>query len=318
MDPLDVERFRAVWPEMAAEVATTTGVLDQCLFASDGAGLTIMSDWVDEAAFRAFEARCTPHTERSSDRSGRAAASAACPWPVTNHGRTGDPPGPSTRELAATTPPGSSVEQRAGEAMMIAHVADELGVELTPQRITTPTGAQVEIDGVDEARTVLVEAWAHQGPPKPAQKNKVLADAFKLSWIASTLTSKPQLVLCSSDVAAAEPFREGRTWAAAALRDLQIDIVVAALPDVTVQAPRFSKAGVYRLNGSGALSVVVLSEEDAVAQELDAGSSVHLSLEQLRFGVHAFGSPVMVIEGDRSGDGVDVPFNASGEGMDVG
>jgi hypothetical protein len=32
--------------------------------------------------------------------------------------------------------------------------------------------------------------------------------------------------------------------------------------------------------GSAALSVVVLSEEDAVAQEVDACSSVHLSLEQ--------------------------------------
>ncbi|MFI7121223.1 antibiotic biosynthesis monooxygenase family protein [Amycolatopsis sp. NPDC049868] len=65
MDPPDVERFLVLWPEMAAEVATATGVLDQWLFASDGAGLTIMSDWVDEAAFRAFEASAVHAAHRA-------------------------------------------------------------------------------------------------------------------------------------------------------------------------------------------------------------------------------------------------------------
>ncbi|MFD6073912.1 hypothetical protein [Amycolatopsis lurida] len=127
--------------------------------------------------------------------------------------------------------PGSSAEQRAAEVLMIACVADELGIELTRQSISTPSGARVEIDGVDDARTALVEAWAHQGPPKPAQKNKVLADAFKLRWIASTLPHKPRLILCFSDEAAAKPFSEGRTWAAAALREQGIEVFVASLPE---------------------------------------------------------------------------------------
>jgi transposase-like protein len=58
--------------------------------------------------------------------------------------------------------------------------------------------------------------------------------------------------------------------------------------------------------GSGALSVVVLSEENAVARKSEAGSVVHLPLDQLCSGVHAFGASVVVFEGDRSGDGVDV------------
>jgi hypothetical protein len=41
--------------------------------------------------------------------------------------------------------------------------------------------------------------WAHQGPPKSAQKHKVLADAFKLAWIATTVYPRPQLILCLSD-----------------------------------------------------------------------------------------------------------------------
>lgn len=154
--------------------------------------------------------------------------------------------GPTTSELASTTPPGSSAEQRAAEALMIAYVADELGVELAPQRITTPTGARVEIDGVDDARTVLVEAWAHQGPPKPAQKNKVLADAFKLSWIASTTTPRPRLVLCFSDDTAAKPFREGRTWAAEALRAHSIEVLVAHLPDDVRRNIRDAQRRQYR------------------------------------------------------------------------
>ena len=37
-------------------------------------------------------------------------------------------------------------------------------------------------------------------------------------------------------------------------------------------------SGADQISGSGALSVVVSSEEDAVAQESKAGSAVHLSL----------------------------------------
>jgi hypothetical protein len=129
--------------------------------------------------------------------------------------------------------PGHSGEQRAAESLILAHVERVLGVTLKPRRIVTATGARVEVDGADDELTVLVEAWAHQGPPKSAQKHKVLADALKLTWIASTLPVRPRLILCLSDDAAARPFREGRSWAAEALRDLEIEILVAELsPDV--------------------------------------------------------------------------------------
>jgi hypothetical protein len=72
---------------------------------------------------------------------------------------------------------------------------------------------------------------------------------------------------------------------------------------------------VYLMIGSGVLSVVALSEKDAVAQESKACSSVHLPLEELRFRVHAFGAPVVVLEGDRCGDGVGVLVDSSGEGV---
>jgi hypothetical protein len=70
--------------------------------------------------------------------------------------------------------------------------------------------------------------------------------------------------------------------------------------------------------GSDALLVVVLSEEDAMSEEGKAGSSIHLSLQEFRFGVHSFGASVVVREGDRSGDGVDVLIDTSDEGVHVG
>ena len=53
-----------------------------------------------------------------------------------------------------------------------------LELVLEPCTLTVPAGARVEVDGSDTARTVLVECWAHLGPPKSAQKHKVLTDAF--------------------------------------------------------------------------------------------------------------------------------------------
>ncbi|WP_370971235.1 hypothetical protein [Amycolatopsis sp. cg9] len=133
---------------------------------------------------------------------------------------------------AVEVAPGSSAEQRAAELLMIERVADEVGVELRRQSITS-AGVRVEVDGADDARTVLVEAWAHQGPPKSAQRHKVLADAFKLSWIASTLPAHPRLILCFSDEAAAKPFLTGRSWVVEALRAQGIEVFIAELsPEV--------------------------------------------------------------------------------------
>jgi hypothetical protein len=129
-------------------------------------------------------------------------------------------------------PAGSSREQRDAERVMLDLLSCQLGQQLDPATICVPTGERVEVDGADAARTVLVECWAHQGPPKSAQRHKVLADAFKLAWISSTLYPRPDLVLCLSDPQAAAPFLPGgRSWAARAFQDLGISVAVVTLPD---------------------------------------------------------------------------------------
>jgi hypothetical protein len=49
---------------------------------------------------------------------------------------------------------------------------------------------------------------------------------------------------------------------------------------------------------------VTSSEEDAVAEELEAGAPVHLPFDHFRLVVDAFRSPVVVREGDCGGGGL--------------
>jgi hypothetical protein len=149
--------------------------------------------------------------------------------PGTDAGGTADIDG--TRNARAV-PAGDSNEQRGAERVMLDLLGAQLGRELNPATITVPSGERVEVDGADASRTVLAECWAHQGPPKSAQRHKVLADAFKLAWIATTLYPRPQLILCLSDPQAATPFIPGgRSWAARALQDHSIAVSVVDLPD---------------------------------------------------------------------------------------
>jgi len=144
-------------------------------------------------------------------------------------------------------PPGSSHEQRDAERVLLDLLGEQLGLRLDPARITIPSGARVEIDGMDEARSVLVECWAHQGPPKAAQKHKVLSDALKLTWIATTVYPRPRLILCMSDPAAAAPFTAGaRSWASQALADLGVEVTVVELPEATRVAVLAAQQRQYR------------------------------------------------------------------------
>jgi hypothetical protein len=126
-------------------------------------------------------------------------------------------------------PAGDSREQRGAEAVMVSLLADELGIPLAPRRINLKDGVRAELDAASADLSVLCEAWAHQGAPKAAQKNKVLTDAFKLAYIARFVGGEPRLILLLSDDAAAAPFR-GHSWSAAALAEFGIEIVVVELP----------------------------------------------------------------------------------------
>lgn len=127
-------------------------------------------------------------------------------------------------------PPGDSVEQRDAEVHILAGLASELGVSLSPGSFALPNGVLVTVDGVASDPPILVEAWAHQGPPKSAQKAKVVTDALKLLWVDRVLFGgEARKILALSDPAAAGHF-QGRSWMAAAFRDLGVEVRVVTLP----------------------------------------------------------------------------------------
>ncbi|MGY1751162.1 hypothetical protein [Modestobacter sp. SYSU DS0511] len=152
---------------------------------------------------------------------------------------------PAVESEALPVPPGDSSEQRGAEAVMLAALGERLGVALSPTRLHLLDGSVVEVDGVGSDPAVLVEAWAHQGPTKPAQRNKVLADAFKLVYVASQLQVAHRKVLCLSDDEAARPFL-GRSWYAEALRSMEVTVEVVPLGEEWRERVLKAQARQYR------------------------------------------------------------------------
>ena len=142
-------------------------------------------------------------------------------------------------------PAGDSTTQREAEAVILAALGKQIGVALVPTRIILADKARVEVDGVSNDPPVLCEAWAHQGAPKSAQRNKVLTDALKLAFVGSLREARPRLILAFSDAAAAQPFR-GQSWYAHALRELSIEIVVVEIPDDLRERIRQAQVRQYR------------------------------------------------------------------------
>lgn len=137
-----------------------------------------------------------------------------------------------------------SAEQRSAERAIIAAVAKQLNVELTPARIAIGD-AHVEIDGVSAGHTVLVEAYARIGALRGAQPRKLAADAFKIAWAGRRLGST-RLVLALADEAAARYLQRSGTWFAAALRDTGVEVLVAELDDELRAAVLAAQARQFR------------------------------------------------------------------------
>jgi hypothetical protein len=127
----------------------------------------------------------------------------------------------------------SDVQQLA-EQLMISEFSRQLGRELG--QATIPIGKnKVTVDGFhrDENRITLVEAWAHVGKAKSAQRNKVLGDMLKLAFVSSVLRrSHPNLNVEShlifADLSAANVVN-GNGWAALAAKEFGVAMQVIEL-----------------------------------------------------------------------------------------
>ena len=137
--------------------------------------------------------------------------------------------------VGSMLPPGDSTEQQRAERAMLDVLGLRLGLALNPRRLECPGGIRVEVDGADgpdgpdDSPTVLVECFAHQGPAKGGQKYKLVNDALKLHWIASTMSPPPRLILCVTDEAAIRHL-QGRSWQGQAIRQLGVQFEIVELP----------------------------------------------------------------------------------------
>lgn len=110
-----------------------------------------------------------------------------------------------------------SVERR----MLIA-LGDRLGTRLRPKPLMLPDGNRVEVEGIDADGRVLVQLVGNQGTYKPAYRNKVMADMFKLLWLRDAVPTAERAVLLVSELIV----QALGGWVGGAAADLGIEIYV--------------------------------------------------------------------------------------------
>ena len=125
---------------------------------------------------------------------------------------------------------GDSSEQREAENRLLSELSNELGITLTKKKLGLDRGSWIEIDGFCESPLILCEAWAHIGSPKPAQKNKVMTDAFKLLFASTLIKSNGKRILLFADRDAAAHF-QGKSWMAQCLKEYNIEVRIIELPE---------------------------------------------------------------------------------------
>ncbi len=123
---------------------------------------------------------------------------------------------------------GDSSEQRDAEEELLKELSKELGVNLTKKKFSLNGESQIELDGFCKDPLVLCEAWAHIGPPKSAQKNKVMTDALKLIFTNKLFKGKGKCILLFADHGAAAHF-QGKSWMAQCLKEYNIEVRIIKL-----------------------------------------------------------------------------------------
>ncbi|PZF55277.1 hypothetical protein DEJ23_12345 [Curtobacterium sp. MCSS17_008] len=123
-----------------------------------------------------------------------------------------------------------SLAQRTAEPLIIAAVAEHVGVPLAPARVEFEDGVRVELDGASEDREVLVEAYAHIGALRGGQPKKLATAAFKLLWTDRKLGAT-RLVIAVIDVEVEQYLMRPKAWLTSALRDSGVEVVRVALDD---------------------------------------------------------------------------------------
>ncbi|MEE8472062.1 MAG: helix-turn-helix domain-containing protein [Dehalococcoidia bacterium] len=144
------------------------------------------------------------------------------PDPINQHGTQAPPIKP---KVIAKTQPGISKEQQEAEKWLIDRLSEQLGVCLEKKRRELFEKSWLELDGYSKNPFIACEAWAHVGPPKSAQKNKVMADALKLLYVKDFFKENGRCILLFGDEKAASHFKHN-SWNAKCLESLGIEVKI--------------------------------------------------------------------------------------------
>jgi hypothetical protein len=145
-----------------------------------------------------------------------------------------------------------SSAQRAAEPLILAAVAAQLGVSLTPKRLTLPGGATADVDGVSDDESVLVEVFAHQGALKGGQRGKIARDTLKLITLGRHRPGA-RLILALADARAARPLT-AKSWLGEALARWKVEVLVVDLDDAVREGIRAAQVRQVMVNTAPAQS----------------------------------------------------------------
>ncbi|MRK02240.1 hypothetical protein GEV27_11975 [Aeromicrobium sp. S22] len=102
----------------------------------------------------------------------------------------------------------------------------ELGLRLRPRLVPLSLGTTFEVEGIDADDTHLVQVVVNRGAFSSNQRNKVLADMFKLLWLRSTRFPQAEVCLVLSE-STAEAFKP-RAWTTLAADELGFHLFVVS------------------------------------------------------------------------------------------
>ena len=108
------------------------------------------------------------------------------------------------------------------ERRMLIALSEHLGTKLRPKPLMLPNGSRVEVEGIDGGGRLLAQLVSNQGAYKPAYRNKVMADMFKLLWLRDSVPTAERALLVVTELIV----QALGGWVALAAADLGIEIYV--------------------------------------------------------------------------------------------
>lgn len=125
-----------------------------------------------------------------------------------------------------------SLEHSEAETTVLGLVQLKAGCSLAEETLPLGDGVLVKVDGINRDHRVLCEVYSRIGRLKGSQPDKLASDMLKLVLAERALGGTWRKLLCLADSEAAKCL-QGKSWLAAAARQMGFEVVVVELPSST-------------------------------------------------------------------------------------